>query len=266
MAIGQTCGEPQVSAQVVIRRCEGVEEFKDCVALQKEVWNFSDLDTVPLRMFVVADKVGGQIIGAFDGKEMVGFALSIPGMRNGHQYLHSHMLAVLESHRNSGLGRRLKLAQREEALTRGIDLIEWTFDPLEIKNAYLNIRKLGAIARRYTLNQYGMSSSPLQGGLPTDRLIAEWWLRSERVETLLSCGNLPPAKAEVELAVPAQIYAWKASVDDRAKAAQVQSENREGFLEAFGRDLAVLDYRKDQAGNGTFLLGHWNEDWSYASE
>lgn len=266
MAIGQTCGEPQVSAQVVIRRCEGVDEFKECVALQKEVWNFSDLDTVPLRMFVVADKVGGQIIGAFDGKEMVGFALSIPGMRNGHQYLHSHMLAVRESHRNSGLGRRLKLAQREEALTRGIDLIEWTFDPLEIKNAYLNVRKLGAIARRYTLNQYGMSSSPLQGGLPTDRLIAEWWLRSKRVETLLSSGNLPPAKAEVELAVPAQIYDWKASANDRAKAAQVQSEIREGFLQAFGSDLAVLDHRKDDVGNGTFLLGHWDEDWSYSSE
>jgi len=176
------------------------------------------------------------------------------------------MLAVRESHRNSGLGRRLKLAQRDEALTRGIDLIEWTFDPLEIKNAYLNIRKLGAIARRYTLNQYGMSSSPLQGGLPTDRLIAEWWLRSKRVETLLVSGELPAAKPEVRLDVPGHIYAWKASANDRAKAAQVQTENREAFLDAFGRDLCVLDYRKDADGNGTFRLGHWDEDWSYASK
>ena len=250
---------------VLIRRCTGVEEFKDCVALQKEVWNFSDLDTVPLRMFVVADKIGGQIIGAFAGNDLVGFALSIPGMRNGHQYLHSHMLAVRESHRNTGLGRNLKLAQRDEALTRGIDLIEWTFDPLEIKNAYLNIRKLGAIARRYTLNQYGMSSSPLQGGLPTDRLIAEWWLRSQRVTTLLSTGGLPDYKVELALPVPAEIYRWKASPHERARAEQVQSRNREAFLSAFDRDLAVLDYQKDARGNGTFLLGHWEEDWSYAS-
>ena len=79
--------------------------------------------------------------------------------------------------------------QREEALARGFELIEWTFDPLEIKNAYLNIEKLGAIARRYTINQYGITSSPLQGGLPTDRLIAEWWLKSKRVETLLRDGK-----------------------------------------------------------------------------
>jgi predicted GNAT superfamily acetyltransferase len=254
-----------MSTHVIVRRCEEVEEFKECVNLQKEVWNFSDLDTVPLRMFVVADKVGGQIIGAYDGRELVGFALSIPGMRNGHQYLHSHMLAVREPYRNSGLGRRLKLAQRDEALTRGIDLIEWTFDPLEIKNAYLNMRKLGAIARRYTLNQYGMSSSPLQGGLPTDRLIAEWWLRSKRVNTLLESGELPPSTIELQLEVPAEIYRWKASPPDREKAARVQSHNREEFLAAFARDLAVVDYRKDAAGNGTFLLGRWDEDWSYAS-
>src|SRR2546430_7745858 len=166
---------------VVMRHCHGLEELRACVALQKEVWNFSDSDLVPLRMFVVAQKVGGQVMGAFAGSEMIGFALSVPGTRSGHVYLHSHMLAVKKDHRNSGLGRRLKLFQREDALSRGIELIEWTFDPLEIKNAYLNIGKLGAIARRYTCNQYGMSSSPLQGGLPTDRLVAEWLARSKQV-------------------------------------------------------------------------------------
>jgi len=123
-------------------------------------------------MFVVAEKVGGQVMGAFAGGQMIGFALSVPGTRSGHVYLHSHMLAVAKEHRNGGLGRRLKLLQREDALARGIELIEWTFDPLEIKNAYLNIEKLGAIARRYNINQYGITSSPLQGGLPSDRLIA----------------------------------------------------------------------------------------------
>jgi predicted GNAT superfamily acetyltransferase len=265
MATGQTIGEPRVSDSLVIRKCQGVDEFKACVELQKEVWNFSDLDTVPLRMFVVADKVGGQIIGTFDRDELVGFALSIPGTRNHHQYLHSHMLAVRETYRNAGLGRRMKLAQRDDAIARGFDLIEWTFDPLEIKNAYLNIERLGAIARRYTINQYGMSSSPLQGGLPTDRLIAEWWLRSKRVTSLLEAGRLASIQSEIEVEIPAVIYDWKKSPTGRQKAADVQLRNRKMLLDAFDHDLAVLGYRRDEQGNGAFLVGKWDEDWSYAS-
>ncbi len=251
---------------VVLRVCHSIEEFRACVALQKEVWNFTDAELVPLRMFVVADKVGGQVMGAFDGDVMVGFALSVPGTRSGHVYLHSHMLAVRKDHRNGGLGRRLKLMQREDALARGIELIEWTFDPLEIKNAYLNLEKLGAIARRYTINQYGITSSPLQGGLPSDRLIAEWWLKSKRVETLLATGKNPVIVSESSIEVPAQIYDWKAALPTRNKAQQVQERNREQFLLAFSHGLAVLGYERDAEGNGNFLLGHWDENWSYASE
>jgi predicted GNAT superfamily acetyltransferase len=250
---------------IVIRRCEGIEELRACVALQKEVWNFTDADLVPLRMFVVAEKVGGQVMGAFEGKEMVGFALSLPGNRSGHLYLHSHMLAVRKDHRNGGMGRRLKMLQREDALARGIELIEWTFDPLEIKNAYLNIEKLGAIARRYNINQYGITSSPLQGGLPSDRLIAEWWLKSKRVETMLTTRKNPPFQRESSIDVPAQIYNWKASTDTRGKAQHVQERNREDFLRAFADGLAVLGYERDSEGNGKFLLGEWDERWSYAA-
>jgi len=244
-----------VAPGVEVRLCRGLEELNACVALQKEVWNFSDYDLIPLRLFVVAEKIGGQVIGAFDAGELVGFAMSIPGAHNSKPYLHSHMLAVREGYRNSGIGRRLKLFQREDALTRGFELIEWTFDPLEIKNAWLNIERLGAIARRYNLNQYGISSSPLQGGLPTDRLVAEWWLRSERVESLLKTGKHPPLKPEMTVAVPAEIYTWKAAPQHRHKAEQVQSRNREQFLDAFSRGLAVLGYERDAIGNGTFLLG-----------
>ena len=250
---------------VVIRHCRGLEELRACVALQKEVWNFSDAELVPLRMFVVAEKVGGQVMGAFDGGEMVGFALSVPGARSGHVYLHSHMLAVRKEHRNSGLGRRLKLLQREDALRRGIELIEWTFDPLEIKNAYLNIEKLGAVARRYNMNQYGITSSPLQGGLPSDRLIAEWWLKSERVETVLAGGKNPSFDRETAIDVPAQIYEWKGAAETRDQARQVQERNREEFLRAFADGLSVLGYERDAEGNGKFILGEWDEDWSYAS-
>jgi predicted GNAT superfamily acetyltransferase len=250
----------------VVRPCKGLEEFQACVALQKEVWKFEDADLVPLRMFVVADKIGGQVIGAFAAESLVGYAFSVPGTRNGSAYLHSHMLAVSEAYRNSGLGQRLKMAQRDDALARGIELIEWTFDPLEIKNAYLNIVKLGAIARRYSVNHYGFSSSVLHRGLPTDRLVAEWWVRSRRVTELHGEGKAPQADVEKTIQVPGKIYEWRVSEADLEKAAEVQKRNREEFLKAFSQGLAVLGFERDGNGNGTFLLGRWDENWSYASE
>ncbi|HVP43028.1 MAG TPA: GNAT family N-acetyltransferase [Terriglobales bacterium] len=253
-------------SEIAIRHCDSVEEFELCVKLQKEVWGFDDIEVVPLRMFVVATKIGGQVIGAFDRGQLIGFALSIPGTRSGHQYLHSHMLAVREDHRNTGIGRRIKLAQRDDALQRGFDLIEWTFDPLEIKNAFLNLERLGAICRRYNINQYGTSNSPLWGGLPTDRLIAEWWIRSRRVESLVNGGQLPHLEPERTISVPAEIYEWKAKAETRGKAADVQSRNRERFLAAFREGMAVLRFQRSPRGDGSYLLGHWDEDWSYAAD
>lgn len=250
---------------ITIRECEGIEELNACVALQKEVWKFDDVDLIPLRMFVVSQKIGGQVIGAFAGDRLVGFAFSIPGSRSGHAYLHSHMLAVRDAYRNLGLGRRLKLAQRADALQRGFELMEWTFDPLEIKNAHLNLARLGAIARRYSINHYGFSSSPLQGGLPTDRLVAEWWLKSKRVINLLEHGQSPHFEVQVRIEVPAEIYAWKASPADRPRAAEIQKRNRELFRRSFSQGLAVLRYERDARDNGAFLLGRWDEAWSYAA-
>jgi predicted GNAT superfamily acetyltransferase len=271
MAASQKAGEIQTLSaalatdQITIRKCEGMDELNACVALQKEVWNFDDVDLIPLRMFVVSQKIGGQVIGAFHDSELVGFAFSIPGSRSGHPYLHSHMLAVRDSFRNHGLGRRLKLAQRDDAIAHGVELLEWTFDPLEIKNAHLNLSRLGAITRRYSVNHYGHSSSPLQGGLPTDRLVAEWWLKSKRVVDLLDKKQPPQVQVEKRIEVPAQIYAWKASAAERQKATDVQKRNRELFLVAFSQGLIVLGYERDTQENGTFLLGRWDENWSYAS-
>jgi predicted GNAT superfamily acetyltransferase len=250
---------------VAIRKCNDLDEMSACVALQKEVWNFADVELVPLRVFVVAEKIGGQVIGAFDQGNIVAFALSLPGSRGGHSYLHSQMLAVRSQYRNAGLGREIKLFQREDALARGFELIEWTFDPLEIKNAYLNIERLGAIARRYHVNQYGITTSPLQGGLPSDRLVAEWWLKSNRVESLLR----EEQKAEFEtlktISVPAEIYGWKAARATRGRAQEVQECNRKDFRQAFSDGLVVLGYERDQQGTGKFLLGRWNETWMYSA-
>ena len=143
-----------VPSTLTIRKCESLDEMQAAFALQKEIWKFNDGELVPVRIFVLANKIGGHVMGAFDRNEMVSFALALPAIRNGHSYLHSQMLAVRQQYRNAGLGRRVKLYQREDALARGFELMEWTFDPLEIKNAYLNIEKLGAIARRYNVNQY----------------------------------------------------------------------------------------------------------------
>jgi predicted GNAT superfamily acetyltransferase len=249
-------------SQTSIRACQTLDELQACVILQREVWGFTDIELVPMRIFVVAQKIGGQVIGAFLGAELAGFAMSLPGCRDGHPYLHSHMLAIKPEFRNSGLGRRLKLAQRDDALHRGIRLIEWTFDPLEIKNAWLNLERLGAICRRYVANQYGITSSPLQGGLPSDRFVAEWWLKSRRVESTLRNGRRPPIEVERRIPLPAGVYQWKADPATRARAHDLQLRNRELLTRSFAEGLAVLGFERDPHGNGAFLLGKWDEDWA----
>lgn len=248
---------PSPHSDIRIAPLTTLEEFGRCVVLQLETWGYSDGDVVPRRIFMVAQRIGGQVIGAFDGDAIVGFAMSLPGFRDGQAYLHSHMLAVLPAYRNAGLGRRLKLAQRDDALARGFDLMEWTFDPLEIKNGYLNIARLGAIARRYQPDFYGPSSSPLQGGLPTDRLYAEWWLRSPRVTSLMQSEG-PPLEILERVTVPHTIYQWKQDAQQRNRAQAVQNQNREAFQDAFNRGLVVIGYDRDAEGNGIFLLGRWD--------
>jgi predicted GNAT superfamily acetyltransferase len=219
-----------------------LNEFEDVVRLQREIWGFAELELLPLRFLVVVSKVGGHVFGAFDGPRMIGFCFAIPGIKPGPMpYLHSHMLGVLPPYRNLAIGRRLKLVQREDALARGIKLIEWTFDPLELKNAFLNIEKLGAIIRRYSPNLYGSTSSPLHGGLPTDRCYAEWWLAVERRK---------PQPTE-RISYPADIAEIRANDPDRAR--EIQAKNAKRFLDAFSRGLAVTGFERTET-EGTYLL------------
>jgi predicted GNAT superfamily acetyltransferase len=244
---------------LVIRPCQGLDEFGACVQLQVDVWGYGDRDVIPRRVFVVAKKIGGQVIGAFEDENLVGFAMALPGISNGRLYLHSHMLAVNPNHRNQGIGRRLKLFQREDALARGIRHMEWTFDPLEIKNSFLNIAKLGTVVRRYEPNFYGVSSSRLQGEVPTDRLLAEWWLDSDWVCSTLAGEPASPPFVEQEILVPHQISQWRHSPLDLERVLDVQGGNREHFQQAFDRQLAVFGFRIDHGGNGVFQLGRWQE-------
>jgi predicted GNAT superfamily acetyltransferase len=181
--------------------------------------------------------------------------MALPGLKaGGKTYLHSHMLGVLPDYRNSGVGRALKLAQRDDALGRGVSLIEWTFDPLEIKNAFFNIERLGAIVRRYVLNQYGTTSSPLHGGLPTDRCIAEWWIASPRVNAITSGQEFARNAVEARVAIPSDIAAMR--INDNACAKDIQQKAGEHFRAAFDRGLAVIGFEKSEQA-GTYLLGQW---------
>ena len=231
---------------IEVRNLHEQAEYAEAVRLQRTIWGFEDLELLPVRFFIVANKVGGQTIGAFDGSRMVGFLLGIPGLKaGGVVYMHSHMMGVLEAYRNAGVGKMLKFAQRDDALSNGLELVEWTFDPLEIKNAFFNIERLGAVIRRYVLNQYGTTTSALHGGLPTDRCIAEWWIRREK-----------PAASEIvaRIPVPSDISVLRSQDPKRAR--EIQQRVSDRFLEYFSKGLAVVGFERS-AETGTYLLSSW---------
>jgi predicted GNAT superfamily acetyltransferase len=244
----------KVAARITLKHLDTLSEFRDAVQLQKEIWGFADIELLPLRLFVVAHKVGGQIIGAFDGEMMIGFLISIPGIKPGEAYLHSHMMGVQPPYRNHGVGRMLKLAQREEALSRNVRLIEWTFDPLEIKNAYFNIERLGAVVRRYVLNQYGTTTSHLHGGLPTDRCVAEWYLDSERVLAVLDGKPAPHTETLERVEVPNNIAELRQRHPKQAR--EIQARVSDAFVLHFQRGLAVTGFERTPEA-GVYLFSQW---------
>jgi predicted GNAT superfamily acetyltransferase len=240
---------------IEIARLSTQPEFRNAVELQRTIWGFAEIELLPVRLFVVASKIGGQALGAFDGALMIGFCLAIPGLKAGAKgYLHSHMLGVLPEYNNRGAGRLLKLAQREDALERRIDLIEWTFDPLEIKNAYFNIEKLGAIIRRYVPNQYGTTSSFLHGGLPTDRCTAEWWIDSDRAHAAVNGRPVNRPAIEATIEVPNAIAELRQTEPKQAR--EIQKAVGERFQKLFDMGLAVIGFDRSETA-GSYLLGFW---------
>ena len=241
---------------VVVRKCVALDEFHACVQLQREVWGESDLEVEPVTGFVVAAHTGGQVLGAFDGDKLVGYTLALVGLQDGVVYLHSHHTGVQHDYRDRGVGRLLKLFQREEALARGIRLIQWTFDPLELRNAHFNLNRLGAICRRYQPNLYGVTTSPLHRGLATDRLLAEWQLDSPRVIAALSNLAKGPTNAPAEIELPGDLERWKQS--DPIEVQRVQERIRTEFTGWFARAYAAIGLRKTSTG-AAYLLAPWSD-------
>ncbi|MEP6716298.1 MAG: GNAT family N-acetyltransferase [Terriglobia bacterium] len=237
------------SEEVVIDLLTTEAQFREAVALQRTIWGFDEIELLPVRLFVVAAKIGGHAFGAFHGGRMIAFCLAIPGLKpGGRAYLHGHMLGVLPEFRDLGIGRRLKLRQREDALEKGIDLIEWTFDPLEMRNAFFNVERLGAIIERYVHNQYGSSSSHLHGGLPTDRCIAEWWIRSPRVLAAIAGAPLEKYPVVDRIVVPNGIR-LKANTEARCIQAAIAAR----FDAAFACGLTVTGIERLH-DTGVYLL------------
>lgn len=182
---------------MIIRELHSIPDYRAVMTLEHDIWGYGDPeDAVGIPMFVITIKRGGILLGAYDGPRLIGFVYALAGLKDGRPMLWSHMLGVVDGYRATGIGRELKLAQRRLALARGIDLMEWTFDPLQTVNAHLNFRRLGAVAAEYHVNVYGESSSTLHRGNPTDRLIAQWWMRSPRVARIADAApGTPPFPA-----------------------------------------------------------------------
>jgi len=234
---------------MVFRSLHTFDEFRQVMALESEIWGYSDPeDAVGIPMFVITLKRGGILLGAYDGDRMVGFVYSIAGIKNGRATQWSHMLGVLPAYRGTGLGRDLKIEQRRRSLGMGLDLMEWTYDPLQAVNAHLNFRRLGAIVEDYVENVYGESSSVLHRGNPTDRFIAQWWMRSPRVTSILgepavagAPGPQPPAPWPVDAAAVntvaergtfAACADWRAGLGDSHLAVLIPT----GFSEMIEQD------------------------------
>ena len=240
-----------MSSEISIRQIESFSELRAVEELQKEVWGIPDLDVVPLTHLIAAKAAGGVLLGAFDGATLAGFVYGFVAEEDGEMAHHSHMLAVKHAYRNFNLGYKLKLAQREEVLAQGINLITWTFDPLQSLNAYFNFGKLGVICDRYMINFYGEEASSFLHQSGTDRFWVKWWLTSDRVIKRLGSTKPelenPPDKLLIE--IPADVNELS-----RELAVEWRELTRREFTEALEVGYVVRDfYREDK--KGIYILG-----------
>jgi chorismate synthase len=269
---------------IEIRDLTTIDEFRQVVALEQAIWGYTDqgdLVTVPVFIFTVHR--GATLIGAFAASRMVGFAYAVMGMKDGQPMQWSHMAGVLPEFRG-GLGYRLKLAQRERAIAQRLELIEWTFDPLQAMNAHFNFAKLGCVADEYAANFYGESTSALHRGTPTDRLVASWRITAPHVVRRLEQPEALRARAREVMDAPVvnqtrieggwrEVAAIDLTRDDRRvwieiptgftdmqqqapeRALQWRLELRRMFEAYFGKGYRAVDFvLQRDAGFGRYLL------------
>ena len=264
---------------MIIRKLRTHAEYLAAEDIQRTVWHFPEREVIPLNELVVAQRIGGHVLGAFDRGRLVAFCFGIPGFGGGKVFHYSRMTGVLPPYQNSGVGYRLKVAQRTFVLAQGLDLVRWTFDPLQSRNARFNIEKLGCVIDEYLVNVYGASGSQFNAGLETDRFVPRWWIRSKRVrdhlagksksvpieEALTSHpplveaefrGNLArpgkirraPKGRRASVEIPADIDATKRA--DLAVARAWRKTTRDAFRTLFARGFAATGF---SVGNGRSL-------------
>ena len=231
---------------VTIKSLKTLDEIRQCVEIQKDTWGWSDEDILPLRTLLLIPKIGGQVLGAVDEMNLVvGFVNALPAFKKGNHFLHSQMLGVRKGFQRKGIGKMLKLAQRDDALQKGFCRIEWTFDPLEVQNAHFNLESLGVICRRYIKDAYGPSTSDIHGKLPTDRLVAEWYLNSKRVKTRLFgdqyVSDIP--LTSIKVPVPPEIGFLK--MKNAALSQTLQTDFRNLMISSFENGNCITSFSSD---------------------
>jgi len=231
-------------SDVRIREIDDVAEMRAVEELQKEVWGIPDLDVVPMTHLVAAKEAGGVLIGAFDGSTLVGFVYGFPSFERGQLAHHSHMLAVKPAYRNFDLGRRLKFAQRDHVMAQGIELISWTFDPLQSLNAHFNFNKLGVIADRYLPDFYGQEAASFLHQTGTDRLWVSWFVSGERKEPIAG-------EDQIVIEIPSNINELMQHSPEAAL--KWRAETRRAFMDALKAGYVVTSFVRDQA-RGKYLL------------
>ena len=232
---------------ITYRDLTTLEDFAVVVDLEREIWGPGYDDVVPVPILAVSVHSGGILIGAFDGDRMIGFVYSLPGIKGGKPTQWSHMAGVVRAYQSRGLGYQLKLLQRERALSAGLDLVQWTYDPLQAMNAHLNFAKLGVVVEEYAVNIYGVSGSPLHGGNPTDRFVADWWIRKPHVERRLAPAAMTmrdqgvAEAGRINRAVPAGEWLECGEIDLTLDARRLAVEIPMGFTDMLSKapDLAL---------------------------
>ncbi|HYO91414.1 MAG TPA: GNAT family N-acetyltransferase [Pyrinomonadaceae bacterium] len=239
---------------IVIRECTTIEEYDECVRLQREAFSLTELEITPRRHLIVSKRAGGWTLGAFAENRLLGFVLHLIAVRDGTEIIgYSHMMAVAKSAQNRGIGARLKWAQRERALAEARNYIKWTWDPMQARNAHFNLNRLGVTVRSYGVNLYGTDYLTFKHeqtagseGLDSDRLFAEWDLLAPRVAECAAGRAVEiSASPAAEIVIPPD---WQALVEgDPTRARREQLRVRAEFEQAFASGLVCAGFRRDSS-------------------